>query len=206
MLIPIKHYTSCEDLPLFNWIKLLTTGKLVFLHAESKKTWHKVPDLSEVWESIFNEYTELSKDESSNHVLSMIKNITVINNKLDIIQACVNLLAQSVDIDQLQPTIQVLKDFGFRYSYSKETLQQDLKRTVSSAKTLIIQRSQFEKDYEKFSEKQEKATEKDYYMLIAQLEKFRGVAIDIKKTNVLSYISYVEQYNNSLKNERTANK
>jgi len=199
MLIPRKHYTSCEDLPLYNWIKLITSDDLKYLWSERKKGWHKETDLKHVWESIFEEYTTLTNDKSSNHVLSMVRNITVINNKLEIIQACVNLLSVSIDLDAMAPTIQVLKDFGFRFKYSKETLHEDLKRTVSSAKTLIIQRSQLEKEYQTFSDKNEKASEKDYYNMVTQLSRFIHSEIDIRKTTVMSYISYVEQYNNSLK-------
>lgn len=196
-----KHYTSCEDLPLYNWIKLVVTNNAEWLYSEPKKPWHKSNDISSIWEKIFEEYSELSADKSADHVLSMVKGITVINNKLAVIQAAINLLAYARPLSDYQPTIQLLKDYGFRFSYSEETIIKDLQLTASSAKTMVIQRQQLEKDYENYESKQSKSTEKDYYNLIAQLSKFLGFPIDAKKTTVYSYISYVEQYKNSIQKD-----
>lgn len=208
MRLPIKkraYYSSCEDLPLFNWVKLVVTGDVEWLFSEPLKKWHKPTDLTLIWEKIFTEYTELTNDVKANHVLSMIKGITVINNKLQIIQSAINLLAKARPMENYQPIIKMLKEFGFRYSFTEETIFEDLKRTASSAKRMVITRDQLQKDYETFGNSDQKATEKDYYLMIAELSKFLGFPIDAKKTTVLSYISYVEQYHNSIKHERAAN-
>jgi len=204
MKIPIlnrKHYTSCENLPLYNWIKLVVTNDVEWLYSEPKKPWHKSKDITPIWERIFEEYSDLSADKTADHVLSMVKGITVINNKLQVIQSAINLLAIARPLSDYQPTIKMLNDYGFRFKYSEETLFNDLKLTASSAKTMVIQRQQLEKDYENHQSKQSKSTEKDYYNLIAQLSKFLGFPIDAKKTTVYSYISYVEQYKNSIQKD-----
>lgn len=206
MLVHPKLYTSCETLPLYNWIKLLVTSDLKYLYVSRPMFYHNHSKAAEVWENIFNEYTELTNDEKTNQVLSLIKGITVINNKLEIVQSAINLLAIARPLSDYQATIKLLKDFGFNYRFNDQTISDDLKRTASSAKRMIIQRKQMESDYEKVNSGTEKATEKDYYNMLTQLSKFLGFHVDAKKTNVLQYISYVEQFNNSLKDERAINK
>lgn len=184
-------YRTCEELPLYNFIKIAVHNDLSWLNADAPE---QGTQLKQVWEAILEEYNSLSGNTKSAHVLSLVKEITILNNKLYVIQSCVDFLQHT----RSEELIQILKDMHFRFTYSPETMQKDLKLTVSSAKTLLMQRREAQKEYEVLQGKEEPLTEKDFYALLTQLSKYNGYKIDAKQTSVLEFTVLMDQYNQSI--------
>lgn len=188
-----QTYTSCSTLPLSVFIQVLINNRTDLLYTDKKTAWNKPADLGAIWDALFLEYTELSNDTRSIHVLSLMRDIAVINGKLTIIQNIVMLLATEPDLKDFQKSINILKTYGYRYNYSPETLINDLQRVVSSAKTLVIERDELQSDLNKLNENDtEKANEKDFYVNLANLSEIVGFAINPNDTTVMQYCGYLE--------------
>lgn len=204
---PRSTYRSCSDLPLHNFIQVLIHDKKEMLYNRPNKAWYKSADLQSIWDDIFLEYIEESGDSKSKGMLQLLMDISVISNKLEIIQNCVTLLSNVSDVKDYQPTINVLKTFGFRYQFTNETLYHDLNKTVKSARSLIIQRDQLKSQLSDVNKNEsEKATEKDYFVHLANISESIGFAINPKETTVMQYIGYLSRFNLKIEqNERTVN-
>ncbi|RYE40024.1 MAG: hypothetical protein EOP48_25150 [Sphingobacteriales bacterium] len=191
MITQRKTYTSCADLPLYNFIKIAVTGDLTWIYAEQKKPWHRHGDEKGIWQDIFAEYNELSGNRNSAHVYVLVRLITSLNNKLRIVHSAVDVLSRQYN----KSLCDMLIKMGFRFSFSPETLVQDLQFTLTNAKSMFIKREEAEKEYAEMNKDSKRASEKDYNALIAQLSKYMQFKIDPKTTSVLDFISYIEAFN-----------
>lgn len=186
-----KTYTSCSDLPLYNFIKIVVHDDLNWLYSEDKSILTHSIDLQPVWETIFAEYTTISNNTQSKHVFALTKEIALINNKLFIIQNTVNYLAKVYDVRLCD----MLRRMGFRYKFTPETLEKDLKLTVSSAKSMVIRMQEAEADYNKLNNSDKKVTEDDFYGLVREIARFNGFPIDAKRTTVTEFVSDIKAFN-----------
>lgn len=195
-------YKSCSDLPLYNFIQVLVNDDKEMLYNRPNKAWYKQADLDAIWDKIFLEYIEESGDSRSKTVLELMKDISVVSNKLNIIQNCINLLASITDVKDYQPTIETLRKYGFRYEFSNETLVNDLNKVVKSARQLIIKREELNNELSAINKTEEsKATEKDFYVHLANISEH---FINPKETTVMQYIGYLTKFNQKIEqNERT---
>lgn len=184
-----KYYSNCEELPLYNFIKLVVHNDLSFIWIDPKDT--DDTKLNEVWSVIMEEYNLLSGSVEYEHVLSLSKEITIINNRLMIIQAVVNVLSKGYDND----VCDILRNppFSFHFSYSEDTIMNDLRLTVTTSKRFLIQKMESEKELAGL-QSNDKASEMDFINLNVQLSRFLGYKIDSKQTNMLEFIAYLDQY------------
>lgn len=191
-----KTFTSCNDLPLHNFIQIVVHDDLKQLYSEPSKLILKQADLKSIWETIFNQYNDLTNNTQSTHILSLVKEITVLNNKIDIVNYAISCLLKAETTQGYEPLKEMLHSMGFRFSYSDETLHNDCKVTLSSMKAVIMRKNEAIAEYEAIaSDDTKKATEEDYIKLISQLSKFIGFHIDKYKVTVTEYISYINAFN-----------
>ena len=119
----------------------------------------------------------------------------LLNNKIYIIESAVNVLRTSYEVKLLD----LLRSYGFIYPYTQESMEKDLDFTLTSAKKLIFNRREKEAEYSKLTESNnEKSTEKDFFMLIAALNKFLGYRMDAKEISVLEFamnLNLYQEYN-----------
>lgn len=191
MISTRKTYSSCNELPLYNFIKIVVYDDLNFLYSERKTLLNTNIDLKSLWSDIFAEYTSISNNTQSKHVFALTKEITVINNKLSIIQNAVNYLAKHYD----KRLCDMLRRMGFMYRFTPETLQNDLRLTVSSAKRLLIRRQEAQGDYNELNKSDKKVTEDDFLGLVRQISRFNGFPIDVKKTSVTEFVKDINAFN-----------
>lgn len=196
----INYYTSCEELPLYNFIKIVCGGSIADWLVIDKSVKTELWELSEIWEQISAEYSELSGDTQSRHVLGLVKEITLLNNKIYIIESAVHVLRTNYEVKLLD----LLRSYGFIYPYTPESMQNDLDFTLTSAKKLVFNRREKEAEYGKLTESNnEKSTEKDFFMLIAALNKFLGYRMDAKEISVLEFamnLNLYQEYNKPTEN------
>jgi len=190
-----KTYNSCAELPLFNFIKLVVTNETEWIYSEPKSVLKKEVDTQALWETIFEEYSRLSNNTKNKQILSLLKEITTINVKLDLVDAICVFLSDTFDAD----LVQILKNMGFRYRYTEETIAKDIQLTLSSAKRMIFTRDEAMREYEIANKQEDPLTEKDFNKLVIQLSKFIGFSIDTKKASTLDFINYVEAFNEEYK-------
>lgn len=186
-----KTYQSCVDLPLFNFIKIVVYDHLEWLYVEPKSIWLvDYPKIAAVWEKVFDEYSKLSKNTTSSQVLSLYREISFLNNKLFLIQSLVDYLSKY----RSEEMILLLKSQGFHYTYSPETIDNDLKLTISSAKTLVIRLKQSESDLNDHQGEEESASEQDYIQLLTELGKYQGSRLDPKEISVSEFVAIMNRF------------
>lgn len=155
-------------------------------------------ELVDNWDKIFNEYLSISGDTHISAILELMKSITMIENKLKLIQFCVDQLAEK----HLTGLAELLKEMGFRFGYEDgPELQGELELTVTQAKNMLIRLNQDKAELEELR-KGEKgaATMQDYEKQYSAIEEFKGCVIDPEKYMVSRYTADVarmkERYNN----------
>jgi len=187
-------YTSCDDLPLANFIKIVCTGELVHLYSEPSRFIHRNAPLADIWEHIFNEYNELTNNTQSKHVFNLIKEITVLGNRIGIVNDCVNLLRSVDDVANYPDCISILNSYGCSHiTITNENRHTQLDRCITVCKRYIADLNKVETEYNTISnDDQKKVTPQDFYSMIAVVSKFMGGKdIDLHKTTVSLYISYI---------------
>jgi len=177
-------FDSCDTLPLYNFIKITTTKDLKWLIKEGNPT-----NLDEVWANIFSEYSEMSADQSTSHMLQLAIKISYLENRLTHIQSIVDYLATKRN----EELITLLKNMGFKFAFVD--LEKDLKRTVTVAKSDIVKLQKAQADYEKNISKDGDITEGHYNKTLAGLSKHYGYLPNKFKISVTDYVSLVNEYN-----------
>jgi len=198
-----KTYNSCSELPLYNFIKIVVHGDLNWLYAENKSALTSKADLQSIWERIFEEYTSISGNPRSAHLFSLVKEITVLGHKLNVINECLKFLSHSYD----KRICDALVSMGFRYKFTPESLNDDLRRVVSSSKKYVLQKQEAEAEYSKIKGAESETTEEDFYGLIRQISRFNQFAIDPKTTSVMEFVKDIKAFNleNTPNGQRTVN-
>lgn len=143
----------------------------------------------QAWETIFNEYLTLSGDESVSQLLSLLKSIAILSNRIQLIEIIVNQLA----IKPIPQLIEQLQAMGFRFQYADD-LENDLKKTVNQAKQYLLKLQQDQKELEDLRKSDGKAaTEQDYEMQYSAIEQFKGVPIDPNTYTVARYVADINR-------------
>lgn len=198
-----KTFNNCSELPLLNFIKILTKEDYRQLFCD-KDNWRLKPNLQEIWDSIFMEFAELSNDKQGEHIFSLIKEMQVLKGKLELIQSCIDLLAKGVDLDKFQETINTLRSLSGSYlKFNEETLLNDLKVTATASKRYVDRYQQLLKEYKEISnQEQAKATEIDYMERIAFIKETLGISFDIRTTTVIEYLGYMKRLETKLEKSK----
>lgn len=196
-----KTYTSCDNLPLSNFINIVVDGDLSQLYAEPARFIHKQSDLSSIWENIFNEYNELTNNTQSRHIFNLIKEIKYIDGKNKTVSECISLLSQVNDVNEYQETIDILNSFGCSHiKITNENKFTTLPRCETVCKRFIIELNQKEAEYQSLnSDDNNKATKQDFYETISYIsEHLHGKTIDVHKTTVSMYVADLNLIKNKL--------
>jgi len=170
---PPLVYKSVYELPLYNFIQISLTG--------DTEKWGVMPD---IWNTITEQYAELSGDKSMGRAFVLTRQITYLKNRLNIIQLVVNQLS----VTRNEELIKILQnDLGFRLKF--DDLQGDLVRVVSLAKPDFVKLKQAEAQYNDLKKDEKAATEADWDDELTHLGKFQAFKIDKKQTTVSEYLS-----------------
>lgn len=194
MRIYRKTYTNCSELPLFNFIRILTRNDLKQLYSDKDNLLLR-PDLKAIWDGIFMEYTELSQDKQGTHIFHLIRELTVLKAKLDLIQLCIDTLGRCTDLTVMQPTIKTLKQLsGVTYPFTAKNLLKDLEMTAKVSKKFIVRYEETLLEYRAISkDEQAKATEMDYMEQIVAIKEHLGISFDINEISTSEYIALVKR-------------
>lgn len=186
-------YNSIHNLPLHNFIEIAVTNDLKGLVIEGN------PDnLDEVWENIFNEYSEAVQDGSVSNALRLAIQISFLTNRLSQIQQAVSYL----NIRRCDAIIECLKnDYGFRLQYID--LRKDLERTIVLCKSDEVKLAKAIKEYESLTEKTEQSVSRsDFTSNLVSLSKYLGFMPNKMSITVGEYVEMLKDFkrNNTPKN------
>lgn len=191
-------YSSCSDLPFYNWVKLNTTKDLKWL---IKKGLPQQQDLEVAWSEIYQEYIGLVDGAEAQHIINLKRDIDVAEKRITLTLDIVNRLKEK----RSDKGIEVLKvDLGFMMSY--DDLDKDLSRTLRLLNTEQVKLKVNKARYKEFTaDGSAEASEKDFNEQLAVLAKFQGVAIiKQKEISVQEYVTLLNLYKEHVKPQRNA--
>lgn len=185
---PQQVWDNCE-LPLWNFIQVIVTNSLTPLIRNGNPTDQQ---LAEAWNNIFTEYCDIYTSTNQTYVLQIQREIRYIESKLDIIQICIDRLK----ISYYEPAIAELREYGFDYPYTPDTMFEDLQNTVAEAQYLVVQKGVKEGEYAKYlaENAKEEVKETDYDDILSELSKFQGYHLRSKDLSVREYVSIFNRY------------
>jgi len=186
-----KTFTGCKDLPLYNFIQVLVNEDMDYLYSERGTWFNRNGDLMPLWETIYNEYLLLLGNKKNSFLLSLLKQITFLNNRIELIARICTALSGYYDTELCS----LLKRMGFNFPFTPETLEKDIKKTLIGAKSIILKRNETQGELEALQADEDsgEVTEMDFYALVAQISKYMQISIDPKNTTVALFMAYVKQ-------------
>ena len=204
----IKLYENCNQLMLDRFIQIIVEGDLRLLIIEGEPS-NEI--LQETWEYIYAEYTLLISDDNSTEIYKAIRDINMWKMKFQRIEMFISLLSQ-----RPYPLLIIeLKKMGYNYTFNHNDIQSykaDLNAVYNTAKTLLIQISNREKDLERLqkqdrqNDKKEKPVDQFDIMLIS-LSEHAGYQVQPHKLTVSQFakmMNRVKEYAKKLEDNINA--
>jgi len=185
-------YLSCDELPMYNFIKLSVSGDAKWLVKSGN------PDTDAALEAIQSEYAELSGDDSQSEILKASINLEYFTNKLRIFTDILSVLR----VRYVAELIPVLKEMGFNFAFTD--LQTDLNRAETQSKQWIVKINHSKHILDSRKTNTEPPSEKIWYTRLDAISKARTIPpIDSRNITVMQYIAmdkdfteYVNRMNN----------
>jgi len=189
-----KAYSSCTDLPLYNFIKIVLTGELRWLVI-----WGWPSGLAEKWERIFEEDVTLNPDKEQSRKIKARRNLQVLQTKLYLLRLWIKVIQYSKNPRQIQDA----KESVLRNGYHEVD---NIERLISHVKLLETNIKDLEQELEhdlkqEKSKKHEELTESDFDNSLVSLAKGLGFdIIDSKKITVSMYRALQKRLNDEIEN------
>ena len=184
-----KYYTSCSDLPIFNFYQILDDGKFEYMVKKYKEGQDFDPIVAgSNFQNILEEYTELTSNRKALQNIRMQIRIQQYEYERGILQSTIDLYAEHKE----EILFEVFEEFGYKKS-EKESIDNYLKRIISRVKSL---NNKIRIEKEKYSQKFKKAEKEikrnlDEEALILEMNLKLGREIDVKKTSVKKWVTLV---------------
>lgn len=182
-----KIYKNCDTLPLERFIDILVDGNLKHLVFYGSAS---LASLQKVWDSIFQEYMDLTKNETHTHLFNTIKEYSILKNRIAIAETLLHGVAFNSNAD----LIKALKSVGLNYKFSKETLESDFKKAVAKIKTWIFRAEKLQKDLKNQPETDKAVSKSDFSDLLVELSAFQGYHLAPDKITVAEYAAVLNRY------------
>lgn len=172
-------YKNCYELPLYWFIEAVCEGDT---------------NRIENWDEVYSEYAMLSNDPKQVRLLNILKDISVLSNKITLIEG----IAQQLSRKFNQELADILKSYGFPIKESP-TYQNDLQMIITRAKSMVIRKNDRLKDLENMnSGAGERPKKSDFDNLLVELSKFMTFRIDSKVVTVSEFCAILNKYKQSI--------
>ena len=193
-LNPVGVFANCHELPLDNFVKCLVFGDHSFLIRPGFSGYGR-EQMAELWDDIFFEYMDLSKDTSSAVTISILKEIT----KLDADRTIISSIVESVYVSYNTELIKILKKYGFSYGFpadNRVALVKDLNLVLTRLKVNSAKITKLREELSAMQEKQSKKAMKlsDFDALFIEIGSFQGYRIDPKVVPVSEFVAMSNRY------------
>lgn len=182
-----KIHKSCNTLPLAKFIDILVDGNLKHLIIYGYLTEAK---LQATWDAIFQEYMDLTKNETHTHLFNTIKEYTALRNKIVIAET----LLQGIVFNRNAELIKALKHVGISYRFTEQSLEKDFKKAVAKIKTWIFRAEKLYKELKDQPDTGKGVRKSDFGDLLAELNAFQGYHMSPDKITVSEYVAVLNRY------------
>lgn len=191
-----EYYKSCAEITLYLFGKIIESGDLSLIDKKGKG---KDAERSFHWNNIFNEYLELSKNENQHHILELMKYVSFMKIKIDLIYKCI----QSISKNYNKELVDQLKKLGIRTKINRVTSHEDIRKVLTEVKKINISLKEKEKELENLTKNENK--EKGFENILVDLSKFQGYRLDDKEISVKEFCSILNRYNDYHKSLKKRN-
>lgn len=147
----------------------------------------------ENWQTLFEEYQSLSKDNKSTIFLSLLKDITFNENQIYLTQVLLYSLSVNYN-DEVAGQLRTP-----RFKFTRESYKRDIEITLSGLKSQSIKLKEKKDKLQQLS-KGEKPKPTDWDMQFVYLSKFMGVKMTAHNTSVSEYINAINYLKEATKN------
>lgn len=197
--LPSNIYSRCSEIFLSQFTECLFDNNLQVLIKNGSASQN---DLSKAWELIYNEYAELNESVVYRMVLSFEKEISRLDERYTQIKTACLVLS----VKHSKYFIQLLKDFGYNYQFdyaNKDSFEADLINVLKKAKSILIQKEQKEKAYQKYMSEQtgQKVTPSYFDDCLTAISQFMRIDYNpetIKLTKFVNILKKMNSYNEKL--------
>lgn len=193
-----KMFTSCKEMPLYNFKMYLDTQDLIWFSKDGKR----YDELNVAMTDFFDEYIDLTNNQKVR--LRFVKMQKMM--KLDIKYMGVNLLIRAIrnhklSKKELEENIASLRLWGYKI-YKELDLFQQLDKIENRVKNLRTQYEMLQIEIEKDDKEESTSLERQLIIVSKGLE--LGYKIDLKTTTVYEWHEYqqiLKERNNEVKNK-----
>ncbi len=186
-----EAYDSCDTLPLWNFVKAMTTNDLKYIVKFGKPK-----NLEETWEKITSEYSNLSSegDNTNRMLLDTVKDITYLQNKIYLIAITVREFRKSYNSEYGE----ILNNMGFTFVYTDDAdLERKLTLTVNQAKQLEIELDQRKVELKKLQKDDAgELSEGEFDVQLAIYGEFMGAALNPRILTVAEFVGIKTDFRN----------
>lgn len=186
----LKLYRSCSSCPIKNFIEVIESGDV--RHILKLDDYDVLPDeypdeTVDVWNGIIDEYTQLSNNTRYTGQINKQSAILKDINRINTVLAAIRILKHgSIVADD------ALKYFGYEFNDFTE-LQSTINKLIGEKTRLEIRKAQLDV---------QPKGKTDFYKLVAQAEKERGVGIDVNKVTVKQWCAIINNLEDGRKDKQ----
>lgn len=155
------------------------------------------------WEDIYSEYISLRENKSALFILSLVKDISFLKAKYNIVEQCCKLLTVCFDnvlVEQVEILKDTLRKYNFRYAFDMKnpaTFAANVRAVLSANKKSITTWQRKEKELQEYQEKHagKPWTRKEFYIWAVTLSDYNsGSRVDLEQITVAEWCIKMNQY------------
>jgi len=150
------------------------------------------------WNNVQAEYIDLLSDDKLDDLFLLKRDINKLHNKIQLTQHCISAL----QVMYYEPLCAELNKMGYKVKFTPETIISDLKRVVTLAQSLVLQRDEKVKLYKEAESKLtgtgKAITEQDFDDNLVTLSKFQGYRLG-KEVFLSEYIAVKNSFSEYVK-------
>ncbi|MEZ7496472.1 hypothetical protein QO206_13320 [Leeuwenhoekiella aequorea] len=202
-LTPIRLYTNCDELPMWNFEQVRKTGDLkwlVYLFDGFGEV--EVPeDAPMVWDNILSQYSELTANNETIQYFELLADQSDLQTRLEFGAI---LLQNVAERWHLMPKyiqegyVDALKDHRF-YLDTRKPLDKELERLFRQLKAVEMKLKQFNGEKEVFEKKR---PETDLIEVKVKIQRIIKMSIDLKKVSIKEWLLTITDAINSVKSSK----
>lgn len=197
-------YTSCEDLPLYNYIRCLVYDDKshLLIFRDRKMAGEHTEELNVIWESIQKQYMELMVHSIDMHAISLHHEIESLSIMKTVVENTVALMYRYPD----PGFAAILQEYGFNFSFdisNEESYDKDIARVLKRLKKVEFDILDAQKKLNNTKKGETKVDVPFFDNILVMLSKFMGSHVDERVVTVSRYASMIQAYNKHIESFKT---
>lgn len=184
-------YRRCSETPLSVFIKVLVSRDLSCLIRKGSPS---LIELSQAWEDLFSEYSDLLKAPKYQYLLSLSREIGQLSTKLLTIRTCVYVLSYR----HSEKAISILAGMGYKGKFDRSDMvayTRSLESISMKSKAVEVSLEQRRSEYAKATmESGKNVSDESFIEVLLDLSKFMGFQVKADQITVLEYVSMLKKY------------